>query len=232
MQRRRLRPAIGDGDANQQIVRIRLGIFCRHVPVKASVEDTGVGQFIFQIVPPAAAILGHELPVRELGLRVFIQSLQVTVRRRGVEVKIGLLHIFPVISLPVRQPEQSLFQNGVAAIPQGKGKAQPALAIGDAEQPVLAPTVRPAAGVVVGEVGPCVPVRRIVLADGAPLPLGQIRPPPFPVPFAATVFGQADRFRVRGLFRGRGGRRRDVGHGGLGERDVTARGRTKSDRHR
>src|SRR5262249_23692618 len=62
---------------------------------------------------------------------------------------------------------------------------------------VFAPAVGAAAGVVVREVAPAVAVGRVVLADGRPLPLGQVRPPPLPVLVEAGVLVQAPRLRFR-----------------------------------
>src|SRR6266699_2070305 len=45
---------------------------------------------------------------------------------------------------------------------------------------VFSPAIRAAAGMVVGHVFPCVAVRTVVLAHGAPLAFGQVRPPKFP----------------------------------------------------
>src|SRR5206468_3400148 len=66
---------------------------------------------------------------------------------------------------------------------------------GDPEQPVLAPAVGPGERVLVGEGGPVRVLGRVVLADGAPLPLAQVRPPPLPVPLAAYVLGQPPALR-------------------------------------
>src|SRR5688500_11164436 len=98
-------------------------------------------------------------------------------RRRAVDVKVGFLHVFAVVSLWSGQAEEALFQDRVAPIPQRDGEAETTLAVADAEEPVLTPAIRPAAGLVVREVVPDVAVRRVVLAHGAPLPLGEIGTP-------------------------------------------------------
>ena len=41
-------------------------------------------------------------------------------RRRGVEVVVKLLNVFPVISLTVREAENPLFQNRILPIPEGQ----------------------------------------------------------------------------------------------------------------
>src|SRR6476469_7700441 len=68
------------------------------------------------------------------------------------------------------------------------------LAVADTEQAVLAPPVGAAAGVVVREVVPACPVRRVVLAHGAPLPLRQVGAEALPVALAGLVFLQPVQF--------------------------------------
>src|SRR5262249_883123 len=51
---------------------------------------------------------------------------------------------------------------------------------------------------VVGEVVPGVAVGGVVLADRAPLPLGQVRPPALPVADALAVLREAEAFGVAG----------------------------------
>src|ERR1700729_292149 len=94
-----------------------------------------------------------------------------------VEVEIVLLNILPVIGLAVGQPEQSFLENGVLTIPQGKRKAQSLLVITETRDAVLTPMIGARAGVIVGEVVPCIPVLAVVLADRAPLALAEIWPP-------------------------------------------------------
>ena len=49
--------------------------------------------------------------------------------------------------------------------------------IGKAGDAILAPAIGAAAGMVMRERGPSDAIRAVILAHGAPLPLGQIRPP-------------------------------------------------------
>src|SRR5207245_2554400 len=82
-------------------------------------------------------------------------------------------------------------QDRVPLVPQREREAQTALAVGYTEQAVLAPAIGAAPRVFVGEVGPCVAVGGIVLADRAPLPLGEVWPPTLPVGGACGVGGEA-----------------------------------------
>src|SRR5512144_1040926 len=78
----------------------------------------------------------------------------------------------------------------IAAVPQRDREAHPALAIADPEQAVLAPAVRPAARVIVGQVAPALAGGRVVLAHRAPLALGEVRAPAPPVVHAPHVLGE------------------------------------------
>ena len=60
-------------------------------------------------------------------------------------------------------------------------EAQALLDVAEAGHAVLAPAVGAGAGVVVGEVGPRLAVGAVVLADGAPLALAEVRAPQVPV---------------------------------------------------
>src|SRR5262249_53621792 len=109
----------------------------------------------------------------------------------GVEVIVQLLDVLAVVALGVGEAEEPFLEDGVAAVPQGEGEAEPALAVADAQQPVLAPAVGPATGMVVGERPPAVAGGGVILADGAPLALGQVGPPKLP---GAAALGQPGAF--------------------------------------
>ena len=102
-----------------------------------------------------------------------------------------------MIALGAGEAEQPLLENRVAAVPKCEREAEPAFAIADAQQAILAPAVGAAAGLVVREVVPGVAVLGVVLAHRAPLPLGEIRAPPLPVLAAAVAFFQPEGFCIR-----------------------------------
>src|SRR5262249_28518813 len=129
--------------------------------------------------------------------------------RGGVEVVVALLDVLAVVALRPGQAEGALLEDGVIAVPQGGGEAQPALAVGDAEQAVLAPAVGAGVGVLEREVPPAGAGGGVVLADGGPLAGGQVRPPPGPVPHPPGVLGEADGLGVCQV-----GRDEDAGHRG------------------
>src|SRR5206468_4210533 len=106
-------------------------------------------------------------------------------------VVVKFLHVLAVIALAVGEAEEALLQNRVLAVPQRERKAEPALVVAHAGDSVFAPAIRAAASVVVREIIPRVALWRIILAHRAPLALGEIRPPTFPVGQAGFAVSQA-----------------------------------------
>ena len=98
-------------------------------------------------------------------------------RWRTVEVEVVLLHILAVIAFAVGQSEEPLLENRILAVPQGQGKAEVLLVIGNAGDAILAPAISTRTGMIVGEKVPGVAVLAVVLAHGAPLAFAQIGPP-------------------------------------------------------
>ena len=113
-------------------------------------------------------------------LRVLVQVLHVRVRRRAVEVEVVLLDVLAVVALAVGQPEGTLLEDRVLAVPQRQREAQHLVVVADAGQAVLAPAVGARPRLVVGEVVPGVAVVAVVLAHRAPLPLAQVGSPLLP----------------------------------------------------
>src|SRR5450432_219889 len=129
---------------------------------------------------PALAIGRYDFVVGIGRLRILVEILQVGMGRCAIEVEIVFLHVFSVIALAVGQPEQSLLDDRIAAIPKREGKAEPLPIVANPGQAILAPVIRPRAGLIVTEVVPRIPVLAVVLAHGPPLALAQVRPPLFP----------------------------------------------------
>ena len=147
------------------------------VEVAVLVEDAGVEQLELGPLSAAAPVLLDQPPVGELGLRVLVEELHVGVRRRVVEVEVVLLDVLAVVALVGRQAEEPLLEDRIAAVPEGGGEAQELVAVADAGDAVLAPAIGLAAGQVVRQVVPGVAVGGVVLADGAPGAVGDVRPP-------------------------------------------------------
>src|SRR5262249_46532717 len=80
----------------------------------------------------------------------------------------------------IGQTEQALFEDRIALVPQGKTEAEIELVVAEASNSVLAPAVGAAAGMVVWQVVPRIAVLAVILPNGAPLPLAEIRSPATP----------------------------------------------------
>mgnify|MGYP000340673580 CR=1 FL=1 len=121
-----------------------------------------------------------EIGVRKRRLRVLVQVLHVRVGRRRIEIEVVLLAIFAVVALVAREAVEPLLQDVIALVPEREPEAEPALAIRDREQAVLAPAIGARMAVLEGEEGPCIAVRGVVLTHGAPLSsrhIGAPQPP-------------------------------------------------------
>ena len=188
-----LRSAVLDRDAHEQVVRARLRVFHEDVEVAVVVEDAGVEELPLGLGPPAPRVLLDEPCVGVLPLRVLVEGPQVGMGRRRVEVEVALLDVLAVVPLGPREAEEPLLEDGVALVPEGQGQAEPLMVVRDPEEPILPPPVGARPGMVVGEVLPHRPAGRVVLADRAPLTLGEIRPPPLPVGRPGPRLGEPPR---------------------------------------
>jgi hypothetical protein len=172
---------VGYGDSNSNVFRTRLRIFGKDVEVPVLLEDPGISQFELGVGLTAIPIFLNEALVREFALRVFVESLEIGMGGRGIEVEVRLLHVFAMVPLRSGQPEQALFEYWVSLIPKRQREAKPALPVTDPQQSVLTPAVSAATGLIMGEVFPDVAAVRVILADRPPLPLSQVRTPALPV---------------------------------------------------
>src|SRR5438067_1639449 len=171
MQRRSFRPAVRNRQANENVVLIGLSVFRKDIEVAVVIKDSTVDEFKLCCPQTAPPIFLDQTRIRKFRLRVFIERLHVGMRRRRVEVVVELLYVLAVIPFGAGKTEKALLQDRVFAIPKSERKAKPALAIGNAEQPIFAPAVGAAARMVVREIIPAISVRRVVFTDGGPLPL-------------------------------------------------------------
>ena len=85
-----------------------------------------------------------------------------------------------MVALAVRETEQPFLEDRIATVPEGKREAQELAIVGETGESVLTPAVGPRPRLVVAEVGPGLTVGAVVLADGSPLPLREVRTPPAP----------------------------------------------------
>ena len=179
--RRGLIAAVHDGDPAEHIFRSGLRVLDEDVEVAVVVEDAGVQQFVLGLAAAASAVLGDELVVRKRPLRVLVQVFHVRVRRRAIQIEVVLLDVLAVIAFVARQAERALLEDGVLPVPESQREADGLVAVADPGKPVLVPSIRAGACVVVREVFPRRPVRAVVLAHGAPRPLAHVRAPALPV---------------------------------------------------
>src|SRR6476469_4278156 len=187
MERRGIRAAIPRGNADQNVVRRRLRIFDEHIEVAIVVEYAGVEEFVLTIVARAPTVLIDEMRIGKLPVRILVERLVVRVCWRAIQVEVALIDVLAVVAFVVRQAEQAFFQNGIPAVPQRDRETEAALAVAPAEKSVFSPPIHAAAGMIVREVLPGCTKRRVVLTDGAPLSIGQVRPPSLPVLFAPAI---------------------------------------------
>src|SRR6266540_6369073 len=166
---------------HQQVGRVSLGVAHLDDPVPIVLEDAGVEQLVLGIVPATPAVLGHQVRVRESGLRVVVTPPVPGVARYRIEVPPVLFDVLTVVALGPGQAERPLLEDRVAPVPQRESQTQPLLAVAEPGQPVLTPPVGPRPGVVVRQVAPRPAVRAVVLAYRSPLALAEVRPPQVPV---------------------------------------------------
>src|SRR5579862_7298729 len=105
MQRSGVRPAVGHGDADQDVVYLGLGILDEDIEVAVLIENAGVDQLKLRIGVAAAPVFIDQAGIGKLSLRIFVQALHVAVGGSGIEVVIALLHIFAMVALVAAQAE-------------------------------------------------------------------------------------------------------------------------------
>ena len=172
MERRRIGATVDDGDANQDVVRIVLGVLDEDIEVAVLIEDAGVHQLIFGLQPRAMTIDFQQPRVRKFQLRIFVQALHVGVRGSGIQVIVIFFDVLAVIALRAAQAEEALLQNGIASIPEGECKTEALVIVTDAGDPVFGPAIGTRAGVVVGEIIPGRSISAVIFSRIAPRAFG------------------------------------------------------------
>src|SRR5580658_601895 len=188
----RLGAAVHDRDLDEDVFDIGFRVFDENVEISVFVEYSGVEQLVFWIVSAAAAIFFQQLGIRKCSLRIFVQILHVGMRGSAVEVEVTFFYVLAVIAFFSGEAEESLFEDGIALIPQRDGEANQLAAIADSGEAIFIPAVGSRAGVIVGEIFPGVAVGAVVFADSAPGALAEVGSPALPVAFAVAFFGEPD----------------------------------------
>src|SRR5579862_2396624 len=113
-------------------------------------------------------IFFDQLLIRERPLRVLVQHLHVTMCGSVVEVEPVFFYVLTVVTFVAGKAEHPLFEDGVAAIPQGQCENQQLVAVTNPCNAVFAPTISFTACHIVGEEFPGTTVRAVIFAYAAP----------------------------------------------------------------
>src|SRR5947209_8465475 len=99
---------------------------------------------------------------------------------RIIKVEIVFLDVLTVIAFRGGEAEEPLLEDRVSAVPEGGREHEELITVADPGDAVLAPAIGLAAGQVVRQEVPGVAVGAVVLADGGPGAVADIRAPPPP----------------------------------------------------
>ena len=177
VQRRRLGTPVDGADADQDVLGIDLGKLDDDVEVAILIEDPGVEQLELEILARAPPVLAEQLLVGVRPLRILVEHLRVRMGGRAVEIEVVLLDVLAVIALAVGEPEHSLLEDRVLAVPQREREAEQHVVVAEPGDAVLAAVVSARARLIVGEVVPGFDRAVGVLANAAPLPFAEVRAP-------------------------------------------------------
>ena len=117
MQHRGVWASIPSRDFHQDVARLALRVLDEDIEISVLSEYAGIEQFVFWLVAAAARIFANQSGIGKRALGVLVEHLQIGMRRRRVQVEVMLFDVLAVVSFGVRQAEQTLFQNGIAAVP-------------------------------------------------------------------------------------------------------------------
>ena len=184
----RLRTAVPDRQAHEDIVGRGLRVLDLDVEVPVLLEHAGVEQLELGGGAAPTAVFNDQALVRVGPLGVLVEPLHVRVGRGGVEVEVILLDVLAVVTLDAAEAEEAFLEDRVPAVPERQREAEPLVVVRDAGEPVLAPSVGARTRVVVGEGFPGRAVLRVVFAHRAPLAFAQVGAPALPVCRALARF--------------------------------------------
>lgn len=191
--------AVGGGDPDGDLLRPALRILDDDVEIAAVVEDPRVGQFKLRPASLPGDVFGDEAGIGEGGLGIAVEEAHEGVGRRVVDMHPPLLGILAMVPLPGGDAEQTLLEMRISTVPKGRGEAEDLVAVGEPGDPVLPPAIGLGPGVVVGEIVPGIAVAGVVLPDGPPGTVGEVRPPPAPAPRFVGDLPETLLFRIQGI---------------------------------
>mmetsp|Transcript_1687 Transcript_1687/g.2883 ORF Transcript_1687/g.2883 Transcript_1687/m.2883 type:complete len:232 (-) Transcript_1687:365-1060(-) len=173
--------AIGDNGHDQNVLRAELGVLDINVKVLVVVKHSSIQDLELWIVPVAVTVLRQQFLVGIRRLRILVASVHVRMGWGAVQEIVELLAILSVVAFRVGQPIETLLEDSILVIPQGEAVADTLLFIAESQQAVLTPSVCAAACVFVGKEPPRIAVLTVILPDGGPLAISQVRPPELPL---------------------------------------------------
>ena len=150
--------AIGHRDANQDVLRARLGVFGRYIEIALVGEGIRIEQLELGVQATTSPVFLEERFVGISALRVFVECSEIRRRRRAIEIVVALLDVFTVVPFRSGQSEQPLLQDRIDAIPEGERKAESTFTVTDAQQSVLAPAIGSTPCVIMREEAPAVAI--------------------------------------------------------------------------
>ena len=177
VQRRRLRSAIDRAHPDEDVLGIDLGELDEDIEVAVLVEDPGVEQLVLHVVARTAAVLGDQLVVRKLRLRILVEHLRVRVRGRAVEIEVVLLDVLAVVALAVGEAEHPFLQDRVLAVPHRHRETKQHVLVAEAGDAVLAALVGARPRLVVRQIVPGFDAAIGIFANATPLAFAEVGAP-------------------------------------------------------
>jgi hypothetical protein len=113
----------------EDVIRRRLGVVRRDLPVSIAVENACVEKLEFRVVSCAARAPFPKTRKGKHGLRIVIALLQPGGGWRRVEVPPLFLGVLAVIASGAGEPENSLLKDRVATVPKRERKTKALLAV-------------------------------------------------------------------------------------------------------
>src|SRR5689334_22083481 len=97
--------AIGEGEADEDVIRGGFGIFDADIEIPVLVEDAGLHQLKFPRLPTTSPIFFDEPGIRKRSLRIFIEAPHIGMSGSAIEIVIIFFDVFAVVAFRTRQAE-------------------------------------------------------------------------------------------------------------------------------